>query len=1510
MKITRKRFIFAKTAKNLLFLLKKTIFILMKSLFKPFALVFSLCALLAASAVAQTKTLYFLPPNDPEWLRRTPHIYDIQTGSLTKMTALPTDNAMCGWYRMTFPVAPADNRPILFYRGSSTTQDEVGQLGRKGTMEDPDEWPLQQGVFNRPMPTLIKLDSLFTVKGTNDLYFDPTKGDGGWFGDFAAAGPAPSKYCSYEIAAIIYDTDETVRGNSVEVLGCAFSSYNGTGPGCGVQYGDGIRRGVVQNTLGEDKKPVFNSTNNSGWSQQAFDMAFRSTPYNNVQRCYNMPFKRSPTGSWEFDSDTMTSMTSTLRTAGGFYPRILYDSLPGSTTQYYNSDGSISDYAASNCIKCRSQNNIKEKPTWTFPGGNDVFDRTVFNDGALAGADNGLNVSDWGADGAWPVNATLRPKGNNHFCFESHSKFIYEGGEEFIFRGDDDIWVFINNKLAIDLGGCHLGAPGYVNLDTLGNGLNGQGLGSYHSKLIKGNEYDLDIFFCDRRSPNSNVRISTNMYVTSNNTLFKQGDGKVNPAEVCMHIDAAGGDCTAAMDPTLTGDKCGGQIASQLEYYVVRFTESSDETKRNKLDKTNPECYESNPYDPNEITCYGGIKVNLGLGTVHVTESLIVGLGGMQIVFAKLKDNTDFDPVQITTFRPRTNVRIVWGNNIIYDDNPILIKLKDEDGNEVTCSKNPTAVTGQLVPICVAIGDWNGGETQFTVSTEDVGKVQFTQLNFGSSTTITPFKKNENTYLEMYYDSGKDRKVLSSDQIELINGYRVLYVTGSYSQSEKEELYEINVPLSTGSPVNFKSIIPYIRWTKADGTLLTNGENRYGKWEENPPNPPYPVPEWTGKRINLYLEAYNWEDGTLCETCTFNLGTGEAYKNDFPGVPDNSLISFGKMTSSGGSDGGVKDGKAEITISGKKQVFHPDSVIIKVRGQSNYDHTELDGLRGAFILWKGLEFRDPPVPRPISSEIYDSNGDGIGDSLIIVYNRGFDKDSLPAMVEVHWGSDVLIIGKGKTMTDSNCDEDGYGCNYELSPADRPANLAFWKKYLRISAGSKPIEQRASDGAQAKADKEARPTPESEPTIKDSLIIKLNDPDVISSGPINFNGTGAKFDNTKSFKEVRTLAEGAVYSSLPFEDIIGGMPQTTPYVGDVEIDDKIPAVLISAKYMAGTEAGCGGNSLNICTDVITLNFSEPVEKRVPGSPDPTTPNDKNLFEYVLRVKGPGYDTIPMARDFPKYVRWSGVSGDYPGARDSVLALTFERWRGEGSDYSYTPMAQDSVRFTAKKLYLQDANGNPPNPKEIGVEITGKNPFVVDKIVLGSFDPNNDYLLDSIAAIFERYGIKADPRSVFSKGNSIAVLPVPKNWSANEVRAHYPGTIGIVFRPDVSNILLEMLGEAGRDKIENVSFNISAFYHTNLGEYVVSRKLPTLMCDDPIFPGPSPSPSGRGGDCRNSDIYVAWNMKDIKGRWVGTGAYVGIHNFNWAIHTNGQRMEITENTIKNQVDMFGARRTKKK
>jgi fibro-slime domain-containing protein len=94
---------------------------------------------------------------------------------------------------------------------------------------------------------------------------------------------------------------------------------------------------------------------------------------------------------------------------------------------------------------------------------------------------------------------------NFSFTTELHLKFTYHGGETFSFTGDDDVWVFINNALAIDLGGLHTSVNGSVSLDTLG--------------LTKGTEYPLDLFNAERHSTGSDFRADTDLAFTSCGTV-------------------------------------------------------------------------------------------------------------------------------------------------------------------------------------------------------------------------------------------------------------------------------------------------------------------------------------------------------------------------------------------------------------------------------------------------------------------------------------------------------------------------------------------------------------------------------------------------------------------------------------------------------------------------------------------------------------------------------------------------------------------------------------------------------------------------------------------------------------------------------------------------------------------------------------------------------------------------------------------------------------------------------
>lgn len=88
---------------------------------------------------------------------------------------------------------------------------------------------------------------------------------------------------------------------------------------------------------------------------------------------------------------------------------------------------------------------------------------------------------------------------NFHFTTEIHATFVYRGGEVFTFTGDDDVFVFVNRKLALDLGGVHGTESAMVNFDAkaaeLGLAINGT--------------YEIAVFHAERHTSESHFQMST-----------------------------------------------------------------------------------------------------------------------------------------------------------------------------------------------------------------------------------------------------------------------------------------------------------------------------------------------------------------------------------------------------------------------------------------------------------------------------------------------------------------------------------------------------------------------------------------------------------------------------------------------------------------------------------------------------------------------------------------------------------------------------------------------------------------------------------------------------------------------------------------------------------------------------------------------------------------------------------------------------------------------------------------
>jgi len=88
---------------------------------------------------------------------------------------------------------------------------------------------------------------------------------------------------------------------------------------------------------------------------------------------------------------------------------------------------------------------------------------------------------------------------NFHFTSEIHGTFTYRGGEIFQFTGDDDVFVFVNRKLALDLGGVHGPESLTVDFDASAAQLG----------ITIGSKYDLDVFHAERHLVQSTFRMVT-----------------------------------------------------------------------------------------------------------------------------------------------------------------------------------------------------------------------------------------------------------------------------------------------------------------------------------------------------------------------------------------------------------------------------------------------------------------------------------------------------------------------------------------------------------------------------------------------------------------------------------------------------------------------------------------------------------------------------------------------------------------------------------------------------------------------------------------------------------------------------------------------------------------------------------------------------------------------------------------------------------------------------------------
>ncbi len=151
--------------------------------------------------------------------------------------------------------------------------------------------------------------------------------------------------------------------------------------------------------------------------------------------------------------------------------------------------------------------------------------------------------------GFFPLDGrgTNPPSQTHNFQFTSELRYFfqYQGGETLTFFGDDDVWVFINGRLAVDIGGIHAQLNGRVVLgddgDGTGNtdsdcsvqGANNNNQGTLAActlqtnenngddkrfGLTKGGVYEIVVFQAERHPTGSNYQLTLDGFLAPRST--------------------------------------------------------------------------------------------------------------------------------------------------------------------------------------------------------------------------------------------------------------------------------------------------------------------------------------------------------------------------------------------------------------------------------------------------------------------------------------------------------------------------------------------------------------------------------------------------------------------------------------------------------------------------------------------------------------------------------------------------------------------------------------------------------------------------------------------------------------------------------------------------------------------------------------------------------------------------------------------------------------------------------
>lgn len=1055
-----------------------------------------------SGAPADVKYFRIMLPEDVKWKSAVPMIVE-DNGSPVAMEADPD---RCGWYFRRYVDQAPPATVAIYRDDDEQKKEGIGMDGDWGVAGQVREIPLNTMFEFLGSNEIFFVATEEFADQTNPDAVGWTDHDPGAVGacGYNLAAMIYDTDASLHGAFTCSHYEQQCDGNPdvCKNNACYYGSapYNVVSSATAVVPCIGVTTGMVEDVLGKDKKPKLTTTGKACFgsdADNAFTAMFNPTPNVNEAYCFDMPFTQTDDGKYEFDSDGYQSPGATV--PGGFYPAEETPTafVEGSEHLPAAENKRLAEGPVFFCMNGQYGDGLREidskegvpvidlfcnGPNGAWDGGIDCNKGHLFANGGEFNATgfrapNGVAFSGdgwgWSCDQEAPLgwrfykaktetfvatksskNANpeggnfrwtsgdpdseygdvLKGKGRNqHFCFESHASFRYKKGLRFSFRGDDDIWVYIDNKLAVDLGGTHLAAPGYVDLDKFKGNSGG---------FTVGTEYDIDIFFCDRRTTMSNVRIKTNMFIKQTTGLGKDIVDRKNGVEVyalCYAVSSKG-DCGGG-----TGER---YCEDELIQYLNTKGKNIDYTltdKKGTVIKTAAELAQATVY-------FGGLDLT-NRADPKIDRNALNGLPPNDYILWASIDNSK----EKFEFTIEGNIEVLNKPGV----------ARDEDANEVA---NYEPVVSALasseeypirVPIYVSSIMDRGDDAVIDLASavEQAYGITVTNAQGLATGDVVLEYKDESGNFKVWTNSSK----AGAERVIGQSGVDTIYASLSMAfMKEQKETYDFSV---TGHAV--KLSVTFF----APKLVFVESEVSTTPISGDPPDKELFVgPVYTFYVLALAPSMTNPDEYEECgERCNFPLALG-------------SMTSAGITTTD--SVLMLVNGRATVNIYSTKEY--------RVAGDGVADNPatlSITGPKADLInaIYTPLHFKKPPVPYPVFADIFDVHGktspvelnmkdpyfnmgqeylDGIADSLVIYYNRPFynSPDSMPNRIIVFWDGDKdsvivekdvyypgnVVCGSAAGLDDTLCAPrisiGGVQFSKDIRTANPSANLKSYARY--------------------------------------------------------------------------------------------------------------------------------------------------------------------------------------------------------------------------------------------------------------------------------------------------------------------------------------------------------------------------------------------------------------------------------------------------------------------------------